>query len=124
MADIPFVLATIPGGVELRGAGEGPAAILFPLVALAGPAAGVVTIQAAGVAQTLAAARVDRKGWALQNFEADELWWEYTNNPVQYQSFKIDPYAFWICPPSLLTGAAIRILGARAGQRFCFREAF
>ncbi|WP_066339256.1 hypothetical protein [Azohydromonas lata] len=123
MADVPFVLATIPGGVDLRGAGEGPAEILFPLVALAGPASGVVTIQTANVPQALAAARVDRKGWALQNFD-EELWWEYTNNPTQYQSFKIDPYAFWICPPSLLTGAAIKILGGRAGQRFCFREAF
>jgi hypothetical protein len=124
MADIPFFLGTIPGGVELRGAGDGPAEIAFPLVSLAEPAGLIYTIQSANVAQTLAAARADRKGWALQNFEADELWWDYTNNPVPYKCFRIDPYAFWICPPDLLTGAVIKIMGGRATQRFCFREAF
>jgi hypothetical protein len=124
MADIPLFFGLIPGGVEMKGAGDGPAEILFPLMSLAGPASSIFTIQTANVAQTLAAARPGRKGWALQNFEADEYWWDYDNNPVPYQSFKIDPYAFWICPPSLLTGGIIKILCARATARFNFREAF
>lgn len=123
MADIPLFLGVIPGGVELKDAGEEPAEILFPLSSLAGPAGGLVTIQAANVAQNLALARTDRKGWVLQNHD-EELWWDYVNNPVPYQSFKIDPYAFWICPPGLLTGDIIKILGGRIGQRFTFREAF
>lgn len=124
MADLPLVLATIPGGVDIKGAGEKPADILFPALSLARPSGGIYTITAANVAQTLAAARVERKGWTLQNFDADEYWWEYDDNPVPYQSFKIEPYAFWICPPSLLATGAIKILCARATARFNFREAF
>lgn len=124
MADIPLFLGVIPGGVDIKGAGEKPADILFPPVSLARPSGGIYTITAANVAQTLAAARVERKGWCLQNFDGDELWWEYDDNPVPYQSFKVEPYAFWICPPSLLATGIIKILCARATARFNFREAY
>jgi hypothetical protein len=114
----------IVGPVSLTGAGSGPAQVLFPVMSWAGPAGGVKTIGTAGVAQTLADARVNRTGWMLQNLGTFDLWVEETNNPVVDESICVPAGTMFVCPANMVSGGVLRILGSLGGQKFKFVESF
>lgn len=117
--------AAIVGPVTLEGAGDAPAQVLFPVMSWAGPAAGVKAITTGGVVQNLAAARVNRTGWMIQNLDTSaDLWVDDTNNPVANESILVPPGFMFICPANMVTGGALKVLGAVTRQKFTFRESF
>jgi hypothetical protein len=117
--------AAIVGPVTLQGAGDEPAQVLFPVMSWAGPAGGIKVITTGGVPQNLAAARVNRTGWFIQNLDANaDLWVDDTNNPVTNESILVPAGFMFICPVNMVTSGALKVLGAVTGQKFAFRESY
>jgi hypothetical protein len=117
--------AVVVGPVSIEGAGDAPAQVLFPVMSWAVPAGGVTTITTAGVAQTLAAARVNRTGWLLQNLDtSNDLWVDDTNIPVANACICVPAGSMFVCPENMVTSGVLRVLGLVAAQKFVFRESY
>jgi hypothetical protein len=117
--------AAIVGPVHIQGAGEEPAQVLYPVMSWAGPASSVRTITTGGVAQTLAAARVNRTGWLLQNLDtANDLWVDDTTTPAADACICVPAGTMFVCPENMVTSGVLRVLGAVTGQKFAFRESY
>lgn len=82
------------------------------------------TITTGGVAQNALEAAPDRKGFALQNLSAGDLWWsESATAVVGEPSFRLPAGAYYETPPGVhVLSKAVSIIGATTGQAFAVRE--
>ncbi len=81
------------------------------------------TITAGGVAQTLAALRPGRVGFAVQNLSSGDLWVNENGTAAASQpSIKIPVGALYETPTDYRDGSDLSIFGATTGQSFAARE--
>lgn len=103
--------------------GNSPAAILYP-IASASNGVAVYSITAGGTHQPLASANNVRRGWWLQNHSTGDLWvGKGTTAVIGAPCIKVPAGALYECPAHMVTGDALRIIGAATGQAYSFEEA-
>jgi hypothetical protein len=68
-------------------------------------------------------ANVSRKGFAIQNLSAGDLWFNGTGAAAASQpSFRLSPGSYYESPQGGAGVAAVQIIGATTGQAFTARE--
>lgn len=76
-------------------------------------------ITTGGVAQTIAAANPQRRGFFIQNLSTGDLWFSLLGTAAAAApSFKIVPDAIYEAPYGGVATGAISIFGATTGQAF------